>query len=665
MSGRGHGRSPRGQGRGAGRGRESPQAATARQDREPRFRGSNPELPSLNFGASIKDNRPIEFLQIMGEHSAIHYKPSICHAFWSTPPQFGIEEEEPEMPDDIPAGNLGKAMLANYLSDYKEWKTETKKIAEHKKAVFALVYAQLSEASRAEVKDEEEWTEAYNSRDLLYLITRIRATHIARQSGNPGQDKERVNQLWSNLRMQSHETSFAFRKRVEDHQLERSSVGLPVIPEEELVIGILNRLDMSRYASLTKDYFDNERRGIAELPDASSTLWKEIKDTQIIRFRGSAGGGFESVYLSRADELNVDGGRGRGRGGGRSGRGRGRGGRGRGRGAPDKLFSETAEVEGKGASASSASITPENIVCWTCNKKGHRSTNCPVKRVSFALAEDETVYYSAVQVLEPIEGINHILHTAASPELDSLILLDTQSSIHLLHSPAIAMNIQDTASPVTVQGITGNRVRITQEATIKDIGIQGYYSPRMTANIISYHKLRETHSVYYHENTDTFVAESETGPKLTFSCIRGHYVMDMGATSHVYAISNPAKYTARQLGRAQKAYEFIARLGYISYKGAAEIIQRGSMKDIDFTRADLVNAQNIYGTPAASQLGQGTQRTTKSRSDDQIPLHESVPQELQVDLFYFLGHVFLLSISVLLGLIMVTHLGPGQEKNAT
>ena len=84
--------------------------------------------------------------------------------------------------------------------------------------------------------------------------------------------------------MYSHETSFSFRKRVEDHQLERSSVGLPVIPEDELVIGILNRLDMSRYATLTKDYFDNERRGIAELPEASSTLWKEIKDTQVIRF---------------------------------------------------------------------------------------------------------------------------------------------------------------------------------------------------------------------------------------------------------------------------------------------------------------------------------------------------------------------------------------------
>ena len=381
MSGRGHGRGPRGQGRGAGRGRQSPSSPHTRVDREPRFKGGNPDLPSLNFGASGKENKPIEFLQTIGEHVAINYKPSICYAFWSTPPEFGTEDEEPGLPEVIPGGNLGKAILANYLSDHKEWKSEAKKISENKQAVFALVYAQLSESSRAEVKDNEEWIEAYNTRDLLYLIVRIRVTHIARQSGNPGQDKERVNQLWSTLRMQPHETSFAFRKRVEDHQLERSAVGLPVIPEDELVIGILNRLDMARYASLTKDYFDHERRGIAELPEASSTLWKEIKDTQIIRFRANAGNGLESVYLSRADELNIDGGRGRGRGG-RSGRGRsgrGRGGRGRGRGAQEKPPTDDTKTEGK----SPPSITPEDIVCWTCGKKGHRSSNCPVKHVHF------------------------------------------------------------------------------------------------------------------------------------------------------------------------------------------------------------------------------------------------------------------------------------------
>ena len=253
MSGRGHGRGPRGQAMGGGRGRQSPSTPHPKSDRDQKFRGQNSELPSLNFGASGKENKPIEFLQLMGEHVAINYEPSICFAFWSTPPEYGEEDEEPEMPDDIPAGNLGKAICAQYLNDQKDWKTEAKKTVKHKQSVFALVYAQLSESSRAEIKDDEEWTVAYNSRDFLYLIGRIRSNHIARQSGNPGQDKERFQQLWSQLRMYSHETSFSFRKRIEDHQLERSSVGLPVIPEDELVIGILNRLDMSRYATLTKD----------------------------------------------------------------------------------------------------------------------------------------------------------------------------------------------------------------------------------------------------------------------------------------------------------------------------------------------------------------------------------------------------------------------------
>ena len=47
-----------------------------------------------------------------------------------------------------------------------------------------------------------------------------------------------------------------------------------------------------------------------------------------------------------------------------------------------------------------------------------------------------------------------------------------------------------------------------------------------------------------------------------------------------------------------------------------------------------MNAQDIYGTPAAYQLGQGTQRTATPGSDDPIPLHESVEKELQFRLIY-------------------------------
>ena len=94
-------------------------------------------------------------------------------------------------------------------------------------------------------------------------------------------------------------------------------------------------------------------------------------------------------------------------------------------------------------------------------------------------------------------------------------------------------------------------------------------------------------------------------------------------------------------------------------------MQRGSINNLGFTRADLVNAQDIFGSPAPYQLGHGTNKAVSPGNDDPIPIHESVEQELQVDLFFFLGQVFLLSISVLLGLIMVTHLGPGIDRSTS
>lgn len=76
---------------------------------------------------------------------------------------------------------------------------------------------------------------------------------------------------------------------------------------------------MTRYAQLVRDYYDNERRGIAEILTTSATLWKEVKDAQILRFRGT-GNHLESVHLSHVDDINEDTARGRGR--------KGRGGRG-------------------------------------------------------------------------------------------------------------------------------------------------------------------------------------------------------------------------------------------------------------------------------------------------------------------------------------------------
>ena len=593
-----------------------------------------------------------------------------------SPPVFGEEEQEPDMPEVIPANNAGKIILADYTNDRKEWKLEEKKLKEHKRQVFALVYAQLSESSRSEIKDHQDWEENFLNRDLLFLIGRIRATHIARQSGNPAQDMERVRSNWANMRMFSDETSFAFRKRVEDYQLERTSVGLPQIPDDELVIGVLNRLDMSRYALLVRDYLDNERRGIAELPELPSTLWKEIKDTQVIRFRGTAGVQLHGVYLSTADEAPE-----KGHGRGRGGRGRGGRGRGRGRGGRGK---DAHESSGKNTSAhhppmSTESIQPSEIICWNCGLKGHRSTNCPKKAVTFTDPPAETnVFLTTIMDFAPGNEDHHLNEGIQAEISDSVfltsnkaqnyvVLLDTQSAIHLISDTDLLTDIQESLQPITVRGITGDSISVVLEGRVDKLGITAYYNPDVAANIISYHKLQQSHTVTYQEQDDTFVAiPFYIGPELVFSCTNGHYSLDMSTILHVYMTQSnlkAQKYSKRQLQCARAAYNFIIKMEFISYKAAAEVVQRGSISNLGFTRSDLVNAQDIYGTPAAYQLGQGTQRAAQPSVDDPIPLHESVAQELQIDLFYFLGNTFFLSISVLLGLIMITHLGPGINRN--
>lgn len=305
---------------------------------------------------------------------------------------------------------------------------------------------------------------------------------------------------------------------------------------------------------------------------------------------------------------------------------------------------------------------------------GHRTSTCTVKKINFAATDDDELIYLAATVPDwrvscPDNVCDYDQHreiiffSSVSGNQDTMLLLDTQASIHISRNPAITTDIQTTSTPVTIQGITGDRVRITEEGTIQDVGIKGHYSPNMAANIISYSKLKETHTIYYDESKDTFTTTSPTSPTLTFVCISGHYVMDIHAVRQAYVASLSSKserYSRKLLNVARDAYEFMQRMGYISYKAAAEIMQRGSMKVLGFVRTDLVNAQDIYGTPAAYQLEQGTQRAAKCQENNQIPVHQSANQELQVDLFYFLGQAFFLSISVIFGLIMVSHLGPGM-----
>ena len=103
----------------------------------------------------------------------------------------------------------------------------------------------------------------------------------------------------------------------------------------------------------------------------------------------------------------------------------------------------------------------------------------------------------------------------------------------------------------------------------------------MSANILSYHKLQKIHHVLYDEKEDTFIANPHLlGPVLYFTCLKGHCIMDIDTVQQAFVTSvsyKALKYRKRQLENAWKAYGFIHRMGFLSYKTAAEVVQCGSI----------------------------------------------------------------------------------------
>jgi hypothetical protein len=90
-----------------------------------------------------------------------------------------------------------------------------------------------------------------------------------------------------------------------------------------------------------------------------------------------------------------------------------------------------------------------------------------------------------------------LLSTTSNSLHERVIRLDTQSSVHLITNSDLLMKISTSLSPILVQGITGDKLPVTLQGQIRDIGITSYYGPLMAANILSYFKLQETHCVHH------------------------------------------------------------------------------------------------------------------------------------------------------------------------
>jgi Zinc knuckle len=179
-------------------------------------------------------------------------------------------------------------------------------------------------------------------------------------------------------------------------------------------------------------------------------------------------------------------------------------------------------------------------VCYACGEPGHRSNICPnTKSVRYMSTHDVSRFILEIHDFKPnrdddLPQLPIFLSTTQRDDIPTVLLLDTQASIHIVCNSAPLTSITPSSTPIYVQGITKNRIRVNEEGVIKSLGITTYYSPLTAANILSYSLLKTSHDCTYDPSTDTFISYPKfLGPPLTFCNVDGHYTLDTSIATSI------------------------------------------------------------------------------------------------------------------------------------
>lgn len=242
------------------------------------------------------------------------------------------------------------------------------------------------------------------------------------------------------------------------------------------------------------------------------------------------------------------------------------------------------------------------------------------------------------------------------------ILLDTQSQIHLFNSKSLVKNIRKTPFPIKVTGISSESINVDTIADTDDFGVV-YYSPKATANILSYALLEKecTITAIKHkkmtvgfdvDNNSTHLHYffKQRARLFTYNC------STLPSTSRVYVnrvSSRKRRYTSKQVKRAELAHLIRERLGWPSTATLKRLINSSAIHNLPITSMDVDRDLDIFGRSYADAAGKFTYRPTphtlgEKVCDDASKLVEDMKNTtstLYCDLFFAGGLVFLISVS--------------------
>ena len=662
-----------------------------RDHREAKKTGAISGLEVLQYGktnnwSKFKESMSTYALREFGEMGKLFE--SADAEFPDIPDVEDYGDDEYAAEDAGPVGRRG-TLQRMYLKacERRERKIEERKSREP--ALFATIFGQLSEESKDKVRQDANFEEVWENKDPVGLWTIVGLVHQTGGTGIAILDKRDARKAYASLRQSRYESCLEFKTRFVQAIDRLIAVEETIIDDETMAIDFIDRLDEARFSQLKADLYNDQYKGHDTFPKTlvdALILAANYKVTAPRQVSDKVGGGAgATVFIANADNN-----KGKGKAGGKA--------------KQAKDDAKAKPKEDPPANESKPSTRPGHRIpareyvppdgCFLCGGP-HMAKFCPLhdevesddddagpkKPSSKKATPRKRVNVAFAQVDSSDDGVVLMgrKNSTSDKIRDTDILLDTQASVSIFKNANLVKNIRPEEPGCTIHGI-GGCIRVDRVADTRYFG-QVWYDPRVMANVWSFSEAKEAYDIDYDNKTNVFIVNVNKKVKLKFvNKAGGLYIHD---ASHLVprdavvkvqvaepprdppgeviqattVAENEQLFSPRQVKAARAAQELMRRMGFMSSKDEAAMLNAGSILNCPVTAADVYRATRIDGPDVASLKGKTTSKPSKIVKIEYLPRPVPATQTLHVDIMFVEGEPYLISVSTPLLLTMVNHLG--------
>ena len=514
----------------------------------------------------------------------------------------------PEVVFDMDAieGDNPMARLA-YCAVAEEVKERHKIISKMKAdrvKLYADLYGQMSSESEDLIKRNENYDEFSTENDPLGLLMAIIGTHQFEATAVGGLDKKKARDAYSDMKQSRFENLTAFKERFDFGYEAYLGAGNAIIDDEDIAMDFFNALNQDQFGTFKVNMKDAVAIQGATMP---ATLVNMYAAALAHKNNHAVTPARQTNDLSFA---NPRGGRGGGRGGDRG--------------------ADRTPSSGRGGGRE----TNPDIVCWTCNQKGHYARDCKTSENKNSNGKFSAVQSKVTRSESKVTLMDVVKVTMINNGPEWLgpydVLLDNQANLSTFKTKDVLTNVKRKKKAGVSLGVTGDEMASYEDGLLEDF-FRVDFNPASIANILSLSEIeKKTKYKVTYKQGKHFRLHFKNKTNLTFKLRNGLYIADMSdwvlgprtALAHIDESLKP--YKRRSVKQALKAREIMENAGYPSENTFARMLDKGAIKDVPVEAADARNSTRYFGRLPDEVRGKTTARRIKYEPEtiSDLPEHK-------------------------------------------